>query len=201
VNIKMKANLDDIYKFFKKTETKNYDYFNFSSASFTSENMFPLPIQEARSLLKKKLNFSKNNEVTDPQVRAFMDFLSPQLPSFITLLLKIMLASQPNTKSPGSVRILGFLSWGPSKSKSMSSTTPKLIDALRHKEILTKAVSAIFVTLLEHFKQEDLHEYEYLSERIIADNGLLLLIMILKNWRTCIYSNNNIHKMELSYIY
>lgn len=50
------------------------------------------------------------------------------------------------------------------------------IDVNRHKEIIVKAVSAILLLLLKHFKLNHVYQFEFMSQHLVFANCIPLVL-------------------------
>lgn len=53
------------------------------------------------------------------------------------------------------------------------------IDVNRHKEIIIKAVSAILLLLLKHFKLNHIYQFEFMSQHLVFANCIPLVLKFL----------------------
>lgn len=53
------------------------------------------------------------------------------------------------------------------------------IDINRHKEIIVKAVSAILLLLLKHFKLNHIYQFEFMSQHLVFANCIPLVLKFL----------------------
>lgn len=53
------------------------------------------------------------------------------------------------------------------------------IDVNRHKEIIVKAVSAILLLLLKHFKLNHVYQFEFMSQHLVFANCVPLVLKFL----------------------
>lgn len=53
------------------------------------------------------------------------------------------------------------------------------IDVSRHKEIIVKAVSAILLLLLKHFKLNHVYQFEFMSQHLVFANCIPLVLKFL----------------------
>lgn len=53
------------------------------------------------------------------------------------------------------------------------------IDVSRHKEIIVKAVSAILLLLLKHFKLNHIYQFEFMSQHLVFANCIPLVLKFL----------------------
>lgn len=52
-------------------------------------------------------------------------------------------------------------------------------DVNRHKEIIVKAVSAILLLLLKHFKLNHIYQFEFMSQHLVFANCIPLVLKFL----------------------
>lgn len=65
------------------------------------------------------------------------------------------------------------------------------IDVNRHKEIIIKAVSAILLLLLKHFKLNHIYQFEFMSQHLVFANCIPLVLKFLnQNILTYIEAKN-----------
>lgn len=50
------------------------------------------------------------------------------------------------------------------------------IDVNRHKEIIVKAVSAVLLLLLKHFKLNHIYQFEFMSQHLVFANCIPLVL-------------------------
>lgn len=53
------------------------------------------------------------------------------------------------------------------------------IDVNRHKEIIVKAVSAVLLLLLKHFKINHVYQFEFMSQHLVFANCIPLVLKFL----------------------
>ncbi|SPO45016.1 related to FAR11 - protein involved in recovery from cell cycle arrest in response to pheromone [Moesziomyces antarcticus] len=99
----------------------------------------------------------------------------PQLQSSVIVLLKLLLATVTsiNTNSAHAAAI--------AEGAPIDEAPPPTledVDVARHREILTKAVSAILLLCLKWFKASHVMKFNYLSQVLVDSNVLLLILKI-----------------------
>lgn len=99
----------------------------------------------------------------------------PQLQSSVIVLLKLLLATVTsiNTNSAHAAAI--------AEGAAIDEAPPPTledVDVARHREILTKAVSAILLLCLKWFKASHVMKFNYLSQVLVDSNVLLLILKI-----------------------
>ena len=99
----------------------------------------------------------------------------PQLQSSVIVLLKLLLATVTaiNTNSAHAAAI--------AEGTPIDEAPPPTledIDVARHREILTKAVSATLLLSLKWFKASHVMKFNYLSQVLVDSNALLLILKI-----------------------
>ena len=71
------------------------------------------------------------------------------------------------------------------------------IDVNRHKEIIVKAVSAILLLLLKHFKINHVYQFEFMSQHLVFANCIPLVLKFFnQNIMAYIGSKNNIALLD-----
>ncbi|KAJ3085787.1 Factor arrest protein 11 [Quaeritorhiza haematococci] len=71
------------------------------------------------------------------------------------------------------------------------------IDLSRHKEVVTKAVSAILLILLKAFKCSHVCKFEYISQLLVDNNCAILILKMLSTWfQNSLQNNNGWHNGE-----
>lgn len=103
----------------------------------------------------------------------------PNLPQYMIALLKILLAAAPISKAKtDSTNIMADVLPGQMPMTVLQSM--KLgIDVNRHKEIIVKAVSAILLLLLKHFKLNHIYQFEFMSQHLVFANCIPLILKFL----------------------
>lgn len=99
----------------------------------------------------------------------------PQLQSSVIVLLKLLLATvtSVNVNSAHAAAI--------AEGAAIDEAPPPTledVDVARHREILTKAVSAILLLCLKWFKASHVMKFNYLSQVLVDSNVLLLILKI-----------------------
>ncbi|KAI5644394.1 hypothetical protein NE865_03501 [Phthorimaea operculella] len=128
-------------------------------------------LEIARSPLTKG---EQDVEETDTEIlyRAML----PNLPQYMIALLKILLAAAPtSTAKTYSINIMADLL--PEEMPMTVLQSLKLgIDVNRHKEIIVKAVTAILLLLLKHFKLNHVYQFEFMSQHLVYANCMPLVL-------------------------
>lgn len=98
----------------------------------------------------------------------------PSLQSSVIVLLKLLLAAvtaQSSTNSPHAQAIAEGIA-----PEEAPAPTLEDIDIMRHREITSKAVSAILLLCLKWFKASHAMKFHYLSQLLVDSNCLLLIL-------------------------
>ncbi|CAG8549971.1 7249_t:CDS:10 [Acaulospora morrowiae] len=104
----------------------------------------------------------------------------PHLPNIVIVLLKLLLATVPsNTSNIKGNENDNISKDGTSANNAPNGNTIEEVDIKRHREITSKAVSAILLLMLKHFKLNHVLKFEYLSQLLVDANCLLLIFKIL----------------------
>jgi len=145
------------------------------------------------------LNPLSKPELDVPQTPAeqlYQDML-PSLPQYMIALLKILLAAAPTSKAKtDSINIMTDVL--PEEMPMTVMQSMKLgIDVNRHKEIIVKAVSAILLLLLKHFKINHIYQFEFMSQHLVFANCIPLVLKFFnQNIMAYIGSKNNIALLD-----
>ncbi|GAB1861880.1 Protein FAM40A [Camponotus japonicus] len=158
----------------------------------------PQPIHEGVITLKKhmytslaEIQIRKEEEIarnpmstSEPPLRLtpteiLYQAILPNLPQYMIALLKILLAAAPTSKAKtDSINILADVL--PEEMPMTVLQSMKLgIDVNRHKEIIVKAVSAILLLLLKHFKLNHIYQFEFMSQHLVFANCIPLVLKFL----------------------
>jgi hypothetical protein len=133
-----------------------------------------------------------NEESALPPAEILFSSLLSNLPQYLICLLKILLTSVPQTRPKNdSLQIMSDLF--PEDLSGSHFLTIKLgIDTNRHKEILIKAISAILLLLLKHFKINHIYQFEFMSQHLLFANCVPLILKFFNlNVASFIQSKNN----------
>ncbi|KAK0168425.1 hypothetical protein PV327_002227 [Microctonus hyperodae] len=158
----------------------------------------PQPIHEGVNTLKRHMYTSladvqiqKEEEIArnpmttnEPPLRQtpteiLYQAILPNLPQYMIALLKVLLAAAPTSKAKtDSINIMADVL--PEEMPMTVSQSMKLgIDVNRHKEIIVKAVSAILLLLLKHFKINHIYQFEFMSQHLVFANCIPLVLKFL----------------------
>lgn len=155
----------------------------------------PNPIHEGIDILKKHMYTSLSElqaereleiarspltkgekEVEETEAETLYRAMLPNLPQYMIALLKILLAAAPtSTAKTYSINIMADLL--PEEMPMTVLQSLKLgIDVNRHKEIIVKAVTAILLLLLKHFKLNHVYQFEFMSQHLVYANCMPLVL-------------------------
>lgn len=155
----------------------------------------PQPIHEGIEILKKHMYTSLSDlqvdrefeiarspltkgepEVEETEAEILYKAMLPNLPQYMIALLKILLAAAPtSTAKTYSINIMADLL--PEEMPMTVLQSLKLgMDVNRHKEIIVKAVTAILLLLLKHFKLNHVYQFEFMSQHLVYANCMPLVL-------------------------
>lgn len=155
----------------------------------------PQPIHESLQILKSHMYVSLSElqidregeiarnpltkaegEVEETEAEILYRAILPNLPQYMIALLKILLAAAPTSKAKTySINIMADVL--PEEMPLTVLQSMKLgIDVNRHKEIIVKAVSAILLLLLKHFKLNHVYQFEFMSQHLVFANCIPLVL-------------------------
>lgn len=138
---------------------------------------YPMSYRKAHELINKS---SGNDDDGEQEQQTPVEFLFSSilsnLPQYLICLLKILLTSVPQTRpKTDSLQIMSDLF--PEDLLGSHFLTIKLgIDTNRHKEILIKAISAILLLMLKHFKVNHVYQFEFMSQHLLFANCVPLIL-------------------------
>ena len=190
-----KVHYKDIDLFLCQTR-KKFVGFNLPENRITTAGL-PEPILESLKILKKHLYVSlselqiKREEelekypltfkeidtqsLSSPAERLYEAML-PILPQYMIALLKILLTASPNSNiKTESINVLADVLIEESP-KSIFHSLKVSIDIKRHKDIIIKAVSAILLLLLKHYKINHIYQFEYINQQLMFANCIPLIL-------------------------
>lgn len=123
-----------------------------------------------------------NQNYQEAAAEKLYNALLPKLPQYMIALLKILLAASTSTKNKTerteSINIMCEMN-SDNGSTSIIQTMKMNADANRHREIIIKAVSAILILLLKHFKVNHIYQFEYVSQQLMFANCIPLILKFL----------------------
>ncbi|KAJ8977106.1 hypothetical protein NQ317_008452 [Molorchus minor] len=125
-----------------------------------------LQIQKEEEIARNPISTSEGEVEMTPTEILYQAML-PNLPQYMIALLKILLAAAPTSKAKtDSINIMADVL--PEEMPMTVLQSMKLgIDVNRHKEIIVKAVSAILLLLLKHFKLNHIYQFEFMSQHLV----------------------------------
>ncbi|TRY87296.1 hypothetical protein DNTS_022266 [Danionella cerebrum] len=121
----------------------------------------------------------------------------PSLPQYMIALLKILLAAAPTSKAKtDSINILADVL--PEEMPTTVLQSMKLgVDVNRHKEIIVKAISAILLLLLKHYKLNHVYQFEYMAQHLVFANCIPLILKFFnQNIMSYITAKNSISALD-----
>lgn len=134
-----------------------------------------LQIQKEEEIARNPISSSEGEIELNPTEILYQAML-PNLPQYMIALLKILLAAAPTSKAKtDSINIMADVL--PEEMPMTVLQSMKLgIDVNRHKEIIVKAVSAILLLLLKHFKLNHIYQFEFMSQHLVFANCIPLVL-------------------------
>nr|CAG4643756.1 EOG090X01YQ [Lepidurus arcticus] len=172
----------------------------------------PQPIHEGFNVLKKHMYvsltevqidkedemiqcpFSKaSEEVPETPTEILYRAMLASLPQYMISLLKILLAAVPTSKAKtDSINIMADVL--PEEMPMTVLQSMRLgIDVNRHKELLVKALAAVLLLLLKHFKLNHVYQFEFVSQHLVFANCIPLVLKFFnQNIMAYVGAKNNI---------
>ncbi|KDR83412.1 hypothetical protein GALMADRAFT_235517 [Galerina marginata CBS 339.88] len=135
----------------------------------------------ATSADKRKARERKEDLMRLKRVEQIYGAILPVLSGWVLILLKLLLATvsaSSNMQNPQSSTSSAFPPSGISPQDPPPSAPPTLddIDVTRHREITSKAVSAILLLVLKWFKVSHVMKFHHLGQHLLDTNCLLLIL-------------------------
>ncbi|KAJ8951417.1 hypothetical protein NQ318_006846 [Aromia moschata] len=128
-----------------------------------------LQVQKEEEIARNPISTSEGEIELTPTEILYQAML-PNLPQYMIALLKILLAAAPPPKPNRLDKHHGRCSTRRNASMKLG------IDINRHKEIIVKAVSAILLLLLKHFKLNHIYQFEFMSQHLVFANCIPLVL-------------------------
>uniref|UniRef100_A0A8C3VE50 Striatin interacting protein 1 n=1 Tax=Catharus ustulatus TaxID=91951 RepID=A0A8C3VE50_CATUS len=141
-----------------------------------------------------------HEEVEQVPAEILYQGLLPSLPQYMIALLKILLAAAPTSKAKtDSINILADVL--PEEMPTTVLQSMKLgVDVNRHKEIIVKAISAVLLLLLKHFKLNHIYQFEYMAQHLVFANCIPLILKFFnQNIMSYITAKNSISVLDYPY--
>ncbi|XP_015198321.2 striatin-interacting protein 1 homolog isoform X1 [Lepisosteus oculatus] len=160
-------------------------------------------ISVAEIQIRKEEEFQKTplsggeEEVDMSPTELLYQGILPSLPQYMIALLKILLAAAPTSKAKtDSINILADVL--PEEMPTTVLQSMKLgVDVNRHKEIIVKAISAILLLLLKHFKLNHVYQFEYMAQHLVFANCIPLILKFFnQNIMSYITAKNSISVLD-----
>ncbi|KJA24554.1 hypothetical protein HYPSUDRAFT_136073 [Hypholoma sublateritium FD-334 SS-4] len=132
---------------------------------------------------KRKAQERREDLMRLKRVEQIYSAILPVLSGWVLILLKLLLAtvsasSNASMQAPQSSTSSVFPPAGMSPQEQAPSVPPTLddIDVTRHREITSKAVSAILLLVLKWFKVSHIMKFHHLGQHLLDTNCLLLIL-------------------------
>ncbi|CAD7094173.1 unnamed protein product [Hermetia illucens] len=132
-------------------------------------------IRKEEEIARNPISTSEN-EIRMTPAEILYQAILPNLPQYMIALLKVLLAASPTSKSKTeSINIMADV-LPRDMPMTVSQSTKLGIDVNRHKEIIVKAVSAILLLYLKHFKINHVYQFEFMSQHLVFANCIPLVL-------------------------
>uniref|UniRef100_A0A672RTN2 Striatin-interacting protein 1 homolog n=1 Tax=Sinocyclocheilus grahami TaxID=75366 RepID=A0A672RTN2_SINGR len=164
----------------------------------------PRPIHESVKTLKQVSmetflfsNILGEEEVEEIPAEILYLGMLPSLSQYVIALLKLLLAAAPTSKAKtDSINILADVL--PEEMPITVLQSMKLgIDVNRHKEIIVKAIAAVLLLLLKHFKLNHIFQFEYVAQHLVFANCIPLILKFFnQNIMSYISAKNSICALD-----
>ncbi|XP_041052291.1 striatin-interacting protein 1 homolog isoform X1 [Carcharodon carcharias] len=158
-----------------------------------------IQMKKEEEYLKKPLSAGDEEFDLTPAEVLYQGIL-PSLPQYMIALLKILLAAAPTSKAKtDSINILADVL--PEEMPTTVLQSMKLgVDVNRHKEIIVKAISAVLLLLLKHFKLNHIYQFEHMAQHLVFANCIPLILKFFnQNIMSYITAKNSISVLDFPY--
>lgn len=150
-----------------------------------------LQIKREAEIAKSPLTRGEG-EVEETEAEILYRAILQNLPQHMIALLKILLAASPtSTGKTDSINIMGDVQETITPA-TVIQTMKQTIDFNRHKEIIIKAVSAILLLLLKHFKLNHVYQFEFMSQHLVFANCIPLVLKFFNQYITSYVRAKNV---------
>ncbi|CAE6478754.1 unnamed protein product [Rhizoctonia solani] len=123
---------------------------------------------------RRKLREKKQDLIRLRRVETIYSAILPLLQPCVIVLLKLLLATVTATGAPPpNASQSGF---GVQEMPAQPPPSPEEIDVMRHREITSKAVSAILMLTLKWFKASHIMKFHHLGQLLLDSNCILLVL-------------------------
>lgn len=134
-----------------------------------------IQIKREEEITRNPLTKGEEDVAMNPTETLYQAIL-PNLPQYMISLLKILLAAAPTSKAKTeSINIMADV-LPEDMPMTVTQSTKLGIDVNRHKEIIVKAVSAILLLYLKHFKINHVYQFEFMSQHLVFANCIPLVL-------------------------
>ena len=200
LDFRPKARTKDVENFIETCRSKFgcYEICEVSSDVMETDiSALPGPIQEGIQVLREHVYISlsevqidKEEEIEkkraigtkvflperDTPVEFLYKSLLPNLPQYMIAILKVLLAAAPTSKSKNESLNIFIDVIPPDTPTNMMESAQNSVDINRHKEVIVKAISAILLLLLKHFKINHIYQFEFVSQHLVFANCIPLVL-------------------------
>uniref|UniRef100_A0A0K0EQN6 Far11/STRP C-terminal domain-containing protein n=1 Tax=Strongyloides stercoralis TaxID=6248 RepID=A0A0K0EQN6_STRER len=167
-----------------------------------------------------KYQYALNEDIVETTTEKFYRATFTKLVDYVVAFLKILVLALPSQKAKNdTVNILCDVLPKDFDNNEMLSNSINLDtsqfhdnedslerafimanDIKRHKEIIIKAISAILILTLKHFKLNHIYQFEHMAGCLVSTNGIPLILKFLdRNMPKYIQSKNEFYQMNYPY--
>ncbi|RTG82254.1 uncharacterized protein DC041_0006980 [Schistosoma bovis] len=145
--------------------------------SMVGESIPDTPVERLyRSMYPLLPQYMVGESIPDTPVERLYRSMYPLLPQYMIALLKVLLAASPTSRTKTeSINILAEMT---PETMPADGTEETILDSdnKRHREIIVKAISALLLLLLKHFKLNHIYQFEYVSQYLVFANCIPLIL-------------------------
>ncbi|KAK2106852.1 Striatin-interacting protein 1 [Saguinus oedipus] len=159
------------------------------------QGLLPSLPQYMIALLKILLAAAPTSKAKTDSINILADVLPEEMPTieimfyFEKNLSLDLLSCLPGPPSPWSVAVMA--------STTVLQSMKLGVDVNRHKEVIVKAISAVLLLLLKHFKLNHVYQFEYMAQHLVFANCIPLILKFFnQNIMSYITAKNSISVLD-----
>ncbi|RIB07133.1 hypothetical protein C2G38_2252816 [Gigaspora rosea] len=171
-----------------------------SSISFNENCIMENPLNNND---ESQIEITKTDKEKIERIEILYKSILPHLQNIVIMLLKLLLATVSSNKNSdndkgGISANNDHISESSINSSTSNGNTIEEIDIMRHREITSKAVSAIILLMLKHLKLSHVLKFEFLSQLLVDSNCLLLILKLfgLQDVSLMVKAKNEVENMN-----
>ncbi|PAA67327.1 hypothetical protein BOX15_Mlig009864g1 [Macrostomum lignano] len=158
-----------------------------------------MQMRQERDIVSYPLTKGRAEVIPDTPAEHLYRQMMPHIPQYMIALLKVLLAAAPTSKPKTETINLAsdLLPAADGMPQTLVQSLRLSVDVNRHKEVIVKAISALLLLLLKHFKVNHVYQFEYVSQHLVFANCIPLVLKFFnQNILSYVESKNNISQLD-----